>query len=50
MQLLAGYSAFVGHRTKHGSTSGQHNVQVKGAPAHATLHLFWIRDQIEASG
>jgi len=40
IQLLAGYSVFVGHRTKRGSTTGQYNVQVKGVPAHSTLHLF----------
>jgi hypothetical protein len=50
IQLLVGYSAFVRHLTKHGSTAGQYNVQVKCARAHTTLHLFWPRDQIEASG
>jgi hypothetical protein len=40
MILLAGYSAFVGHRTKHGSTTGQYNVHVEGAPAHSTLQLL----------
>ena len=46
IQLLVGYSAFVGHPTKHESTKGQYNVQVKAVPAHATLHLFLPRDQI----